>query len=136
MEMVVAIQLYNSWYGGDGTTGEGGTLPSDLANSDLPGSNTGYPSYRTGPGNSGSGGGYSSSRKPSSGGGSRRRSGGGGGGGGGYSGSPSIYARYQSPYAVTANVMGRTQHSRANFDYLRPGFETKGSRESYKREDI
>lgn len=121
-------QLYNSWYGGDGTTGEGGTLPSDLANSGLPGSNTGTPAVKNSTSQS------SSSYKKSSGGGSgySRRS----GGGGGYSSSPNIYARYQTPYAVTPNVMGRIYHSRANFDYLRPGFSTKGSRESYKREDI
>ena len=134
-------KLYDSWYGSDGTTGEGspGALSSGLANSGLPGSNE-TPSYSTGSGgSSGSGGSkkttYSSSRRRSGGGGgSRRRS---SGGGGGYSsGSPSIYARYQLPYAQEANVMGRVNHSRANFDYLRPSFETKGSRESYKREDI
>ena len=134
-------KLYDSWYGSDGTTGEGspGTLSSGLANSGLPGSNE-TPSYSTGSGgSSGSGGSkkttYSSSRRRGGGGGgSRRRS---SGGGGGYSsGSPSIYARYQLPYAQEANVMGRVNHSRANFDYLRPSFETKGSRESYKREDI
>ena len=32
--------------------------------------------------------------------------------------------------------MDTTKLSDANYDYLRPGFETKGSREAYKRSDI
>lgn len=127
-------QLYNSWYGSDGTTNEGGSLPSDLANNGLPGSNIGTPTVKNSTPQASGSSKKSSSRSRGGGGGYRRR--GGGGGGGGYSSTPNIYARYQAPYAVSANVMGRVNRSRSNFDYLRPSWETKGSREAYKREDI
>lgn len=61
-----------------------------------------------------------------------RRSGSGGGG----SYSPNIYSRYSAPNMSSPRVMDRVNLQRTNFDYLRPGFETKGSREAYKREDI
>lgn len=127
-------KLYESWYGSDGTTGEGNTLSSGLANNGLPGSNTGAPTVKNSTPQASGSSKKSSSRSRGGGGGYRRR--GGGGGGGGYSSTPNIYARYQAPYAVSANVMGRVNRSRSNFDYLRPSWETKGSREAYKREDI
>lgn len=62
------------------------------------------------------------------------RRGGGGGGGGGYS--PNLYSRLPNvnmPYA--SNMYSERIYS-PNYDYLRPNFETKGSREAYKRSDI
>ena len=66
---------------------------------------------------------------------SRRR---GGGGGGGYGGSsaPNIYANYRTSNIASPRTMDRVNLDRPYLDYLRPAFETKGSRESYKREDI
>ena len=87
---------------------------------------------------SGSGSGSSGSRRRSGG---YRRSGGGGGSrrsyGYGGSGSPNI----TNPFGYSQNIstpreMDRVNLQRAYLDYLRPGFETKGSREAYKREDI
>lgn len=71
------------------------------------------------------------------GGGYRRRYGGyrrGGGGGGGYS--PNIYSRLPNVYAPSARTMYAERVYGPNYDYLRPNFETKGSREAYKRSDI
>lgn len=82
---------------------------------------------------------YPSSSRTSSG---YARSGGGGGGGsrrgGGRSGgsSPNIYSRYSAPNMTAPRTMDRVNLDRPNFDYLRPSFETKGSREAYRREDI
>lgn len=63
-----------------------------------------------------------------------RRSGGGGGGGGGYR--PNIYSRV--PDSSTPNPTqsrgGNLQDPR--YDYLRPGFQTKGSREATRRQDF
>lgn len=70
---------------------------------------------------------------PGRGGGYRRRSGG-GGGGGGYS--PNIYSRLPNVYAPSAKTMYAERVYGPNYDYLRPNFETKGSREAYKRSDI
>lgn len=64
-----------------------------------------------------------------------RRSGGGGGGGGG-SYSPNIYSRLPSGNMNNARTMNAQRLYDAQFDYLRPNWETKGSRESYKRSDI
>lgn len=73
------------------------------------------------------------SRSYSSGGrGYSRRSGGSGGGGG----SKTIYSRLPSINMNSARTMDTTKLNDANYDYLRPGFETKGSREAYKRSDI
>ena len=63
-----------------------------------------------------------------------RRRGGGGGGGGGYS--PNIYSRVPNLYAPSARTMYAERVYGPNYDYLRPNFETKGSREAYKRSDI
>lgn len=62
-----------------------------------------------------------------------RRSGG-GGGGGGYS--PNIYSRLPNVYLPSARTMYAERIYSPNYDYLRPNFETKGSREAYKRSDI
>lgn len=62
---------------------------------------------------------------------SRRRS---GGGGGGYS--PNIYSRLPNVYPSGARTMYAERIYGPNYDYLRPNFETKGSREAYKRSDI
>lgn len=77
-----------------------------------------------GNGNGGSGGGYS------------RRS-----GGGGYSSTPRIYAPNSgSPRYSTPDAQYRFNRPITNVGlndyYLRPGFETKGSRKAYRREDI
>ena len=58
------------------------------------------------------------------------------GGGGGGSGSPSIYSRVNTPNISSPKTMNTTKNQNANFDYLRPSFQTKGSREAYRREDI
>lgn len=63
-----------------------------------------------------------------------RRGGRGGGGGGGYS--PNIYSRVPNVYPNGARVMYSERIYDPNYDYLRPNFETKGSREAYKRSDI
>ena len=82
--------------------------------------------YGDGYGYGGSGGGYRRSYG--------RRSYGRGGGGGGYS--PSIYSRLPNVYAPSAKTMYAERVYGPNYDYLRPNFETKGSREAYKRSDI
>ncbi len=70
----------------------------------------------------------------------RSGSGGGGGGGrGGYGGSyaPNAYAPSVSlPKSNASRIMNRDRLQRPQYDYLRPDFETKGSREAYKRSDI
>ena len=60
--------------------------------------------------------------------------GGRGGGGGGYS--PNIYSRLPNVYPGGARTMYAERIYGPNYDYLRPNFETKGSREAYKRSDI
>lgn len=62
------------------------------------------------------------------------RSYGGGGGGGGYT--PNIYSRLPNVNMPYASNMYAERLYDANYDYLRPNFETKGSREAYKRSDI
>lgn len=61
-----------------------------------------------------------------------RRSG--GGGGGGYS--PNLYSRLPNLYMPTVRTMYGERVYDPSYDYLRPNFETKGSREAYKRSDI
>lgn len=63
-----------------------------------------------------------------------RSYGGGGGGSRGYS--PNLYSRLPSVNMPGARTMYAERLYDANFDYLRPNFETKGSREAYKRSDI
>ena len=41
-----------------------------------------------------------------------------------------------STMSPTAGIMNGRKIQSANLDYLRPSFETKGSRQAYKREDI
>lgn len=60
--------------------------------------------------------------------------GGGSRGGSGYS--PSIYSRLPNVYLPSARTMYSERIYGPNYDYLRPNFETKGSREAYKRSDI
>lgn len=62
------------------------------------------------------------------------RRGGGGGGGGGYS--PNLYSRLPNISPDRPNVMYSERLYDPNYNYLRPNFETKGSREAYKRSDI
>lgn len=59
---------------------------------------------------------------------------GGGGGGGGYS--PNLYSRLPRSYNPSPKTMYGERLYDTKYDYLRPGFETKGSREAYKRSDI
>ena len=60
-----------------------------------------------------------------------------GGGGGGSSYKPNIYSKpaYSLNADKPATMYAKVPYS-SRFDYLRPGFETKGSREAYKRQDI
>ena len=64
----------------------------------------------------------------------RRSYGGGGGGGGGYT--PNLYSRLPSVNMPYASTMYSERSYDPSYDYLRPNFETKGSREAYKRSDI
>lgn len=81
--------------------------------------------------------GTATSSTPSSGGSGYGGSGGGGGGrSGGGGSSPNIYYHPQSVQSPNATVGRRTTREKADLDYLRPNFETKGSREAYKRSDI
>lgn len=61
----------------------------------------------------------------------------GGGGGSSRSYNPSIYshAAYSLNADKPATMYAKTPYE-ARYDYLRPGFETKGSREAYKRQDF
>lgn len=82
---------------------------------------------------SGGGGGYRSG----GGGGGRRYSGGGSGGGGGRSYTPNISApNVNLPRSSMSKIMNTDRIINPNEQYLRPDFETKGSREAYKRSDI
>lgn len=61
----------------------------------------------------------------------------GGGGGGGRGGSaPNLYSRLPRSYNPSPKTMYGERLYDTKYDYLRPGFETKGSREAYKRSDI
>ena len=53
---------------------------------------------------------------------------------GGYS--PNLYSRLPSVNMPYAGNMYAERLYDPNYDYLRPNFETKGSREAYKRSDI
>lgn len=68
----------------------------------------------------------------------RSSGGSGGGGGGGYrSSAGGFYAPSVSlPRANSSRIMNTDRAIRPNYDYLRPDFETKGSREAYRRSDI
>lgn len=63
---------------------------------------------------------------------------GGGGGGGGYrSSAGGFYAPSVSlPRTNSSRIMNTDRAIKPNYDYLRPDFETKGSREAYRRSDI
>ena len=81
------------------------------------------------------------SRSGGGGGGYSRGGGGGGGGysrgGGGGSYSPNIYApNVNLSSRSPSRIMNTDKPQRANLDYLRPDFETKGSREAYRRSDF
>lgn len=65
-----------------------------------------------------------------------RSGGSGGSGGGGGGGTPNIYANYRVPNSSYPRTMDRVNLKDAEYTYLRPNFETKGSREAYKRSDI
>lgn len=62
------------------------------------------------------------------------RSGGGSGGSGGSS--PNIYSRVSKLNPSSPRTMNPSRTYSSNFDYLRPDWETKGSRDSNKRSDI
>lgn len=66
----------------------------------------------------------------------RRRGYGGGGGGGGGGYTPNIYSHLPSVNMPYAGTMYGERLYDPNYDYIRPNFETKGSREAYKRSDI
>ena len=72
-----------------------------------------------------------------SGGGGGRRGGGGGYGGGGRSYTPNIYApNVNLPRSSMSKIMNTDRVINPDEQYLRPDFETKGSREAYRRSDI
>lgn len=116
-------KLYNEWHSVN-------TADEDGESGDHTGSLTGLPlangtpskSPKTTTTSGGGGGGYSS------GGGS------GGSGGGGYY--PSIRSNWSTPNMSVPYGMGRVNLQDSKYSYLRPSFETKGSREAYRREDI
>ena len=64
------------------------------------------------------------------------RKGGGGGGGGRGGSAPNLYSRLPKAYNPSPKTMYGERLYDTKYDYLRPGFETKGSREAYKRSDI
>ena len=77
----------------------------------------------------------SGSGSPSGSGGSR--GGGGSGGGGGRSYVPNTSAPSVSlPKANPSRIMNTDRAVKPSYEYLRPDFETKGSREAYRRSDI
>ena len=130
-EQVSSVPSLNSW-SSDGTdTGlsdraankstagyPGGVTSNDSSTSSSTGTPTSYGGYRSGGGyRRGGGGGYSRS-----------------GGGGGYS--PTIYSHVSPPNSANADTIRTDRITHANYDYLRPDVETKGSREAYKRSDI
>lgn len=122
------------YWSGDG---EGNTYSKQYQNiygtvGNTSGSTTsGYPK-------SSGGSGYARRSYGGGGGGGYRRYGGGGGysrGGGSYS--PNIYApSVNLSNRTPSRIMNADRIQEPNFDYLRPDFETKGSREAYKRSDI
>lgn len=68
--------------------------------------------------------------------GSRRYGSRGGGGGGGGSSAPNIYSRYSNVNGGSPRTSGSANMRDASLDYLRPNFETKGSREASRRSDF
>lgn len=101
-----------------GLTYPDGTPVPDAATMNALKNGSGY-NTRGGSGGSGSGGGYS-----------RRSS------GGGSSYVPGISSRSNTPNTPNAAVSRSSRQYDANFDYLRPNVETKGSRDAYKRGDM
>ena len=60
-----------------------------------------------------------------------------GGGGGGRSYTPNFYApSVNLPRTNSSRIMNVSRPVKPSYDYLRPDFETKGSREAYRRSDI
>lgn len=112
-------KLYQQWYGG----GSGSEASS---NDDSSSSTKSKNTTNAKPGGSGSRGG-------GGGGGSR----GGGGGGRGGSSAPNAYAPSVSlPKTNAGRIMNTDRLINPTYDYLRPDFETKGSRDAYRRSDI
>lgn len=74
-------------------------------------------------------------KKSRSNGGSSRSSGGRGGGGGG-GGGKTIYSHPSGTNVPSARTVSGSRPYDSKFDYLRPGFETKGSREASRRSDF
>ena len=101
-----------------GLTYPDGTPVPDAATMNALKNGSGY-NTRGGSGGSGGGGGYS-----------RRSS------GGGNSYVPGISSRSNTPNTPNAAVSRSSRQYDANFDYLRPNVETKGSRDAYKRGDM
>ena len=110
-----SISSWSEDGGGDGYSDMVALTVGALAGNEYePNGTSGRPSYRYYYG----GGGY----------------GGGGGGGGGYR--PKIYSNLPHVSMPYADSMYAERLYDPNYDYLRPNFETKGSREAYKRSDI
>ena len=103
--------LHNQWYGNGGDTASGNDLD-------------------------GTGSGDGDTTTSSTSGGRRYGYGGGGYSGGGSSYTPKVYSNTGAAYAPRAEDMKTGYMEDTRLDYLRPSFETKGSREAYKREDI
>lgn len=59
-----------------------------------------------------------------------------GGGGGGGGGGASIYSHPSGVNVPTSRTISTSRPYDSRFDYLRPGFETKGSREASRRSDF
>ena len=127
----VSTPAIESW-SEDGTDTGHSNIYGKSSNTDLTGNSS--PSSS---GSTGSGGSKTSSTRltgyPRGGGGGYSR----GGGGGGSAYTPNIYApsiNLSRPNA--ARIMNTDRIQDANLEYLRPDFETKGSREAYRRSDI
>lgn len=67
---------------------------------------------------------------------SGRSGSGGSSGGGGGGGTSSIYSRPGNVNVPSARTISTSNPNSSRFDYLRPGFETKGSREANRRSDF
>lgn len=137
--------LFKTWYGSgdgslratpDGSTGSAGGL-NTLSNIKLP---DGIDLTRDADDTSGSGSKKKNTKSTGGSGGYARRSGGGSGyrrsGGSGGSGAPNIYSHLNAPNLSNPDTMRGTRVYDADYDALRPDFQTKGSREAYKRSDI
>ena len=120
-------KLYNEWHSVNAANETGGSGDGTGT-----GSLTGLPLSNGKPASS-----SSRSTRIYGGGGGYSRGGGGGyssGGGGNYY--PTIRSDWNTPNMTSPYSMGRVNTRSTTFDYLRPAFETKGSREAYRREDI